>query len=81
MSKQRAARPFAVIGVLSLAIGALAGACAMEPPSHAPWPTLEQGGSSPKTGVEGGKGKIPVVDKNQGGGNTPQTKDAGGSEN
>lgn len=80
MSTSRLARASALVGIFSLAAGVLVGACSTDPPSHSPWPTLEQGGSSPKTAVEGGKGKLPVAEKETGKPD-PQTKDAGGSEN
>lgn len=77
-------RPFrSRILMWTLAVALLAaGGCALEPPEHNPWPTLPEGGSSTKTGVEGGKGSIPVAEKDKGGGGGGTSgKDAGGTEN
>lgn len=59
----------------------LAGGCAVDPPTHSPWPTLPEGGSSTKTAVEGGKGTVSAggSSSDAGSGKSPQVKDAGGS--
>lgn len=84
MVTTRHARTCILLGGLGIAALALVAGCAIEPPSHTPWPTLTEGGSSTKTGLEGGKGTLPIAEekgKGEPAGGSTADKDAGGTEN